>query len=70
VTIKNKENVNYSRKMSTFSGKSQTVRTGNMGEDNKPWEMMGLGLPESGHYPTDLFSPRERALLIRPVCEY
>ena len=44
--------------------------TGNMGEDNKPWEMMGLGLPESGHYPTDLFSPRERVLLIRPVCEY
>ena len=44
--------------------------TGNMGEDNKPWEMMGLGLPESGHHITELFSPRERALLIRPVCDY
>ncbi|MBR4842151.1 MAG: hypothetical protein IK006_03530 [Bacteroidaceae bacterium] len=44
--------------------------TGDMGEDNKPWEMMGLGLPESGHHITNLFSPQERAQLIRPVCDY
>ena len=44
--------------------------TGSMGEDNKPWQVMGLGIPESGHYITNLFSSREMALLIRPVCDY